>query len=135
LVPNVFGSNLAQHVSPNMVTPPSYPSANPFAGLSPPAPDTNNAQPVLMPNTNSQPPPLPQPNTNVQSSLLHAEPERNQEPTQPRVSTLAELDALTKVSNRRLDFTHSVVLFDEYHLIMMPNMFSRKMLVAHCCTM
>jgi hypothetical protein len=133
-VPSVSGSNWAQHVSPNMVTQPSYPSADPFAGLSPPAADTNNTQPAPVPNTNTHPPPPPQPNTNVQPLLLHAAPEHNQEPTQPRVSTLAELDALTKVTNRRLDFIHSIVLFDEYHLIMMPNMFSRRTLVARCCT-
>jgi hypothetical protein len=37
LVPSVSGSNSAQHVLPNMVTLPSYPSANLFTGLSPPA--------------------------------------------------------------------------------------------------
>jgi hypothetical protein len=41
-VPSVFGNNSTQHVSLNMVTPPSYPSADPFAGLSPLAADTNN---------------------------------------------------------------------------------------------
>jgi hypothetical protein len=108
-VPSVSGSNSAQHVSPNMVTPPSYPSADPFAGLSPLAADTNNAQPApvpntntrppppLQPNTNTRPPPPPQPNTNVQ-------PPPPPQPTQLRVSTLAELDALTKVTNCRLDF-------------------------------
>jgi hypothetical protein len=67
-VPSMSGSNSAQHMSPNMVTPPSYPSADPFAGLSPLAADTNNAQPAPVPNTNTQPPPPPppQPNTNVQ---------------------------------------------------------------------
>jgi hypothetical protein len=55
----------------------------------------------------------------------------NSQPMQPRVSTLAELNALTKVTNRRLDFIHSAILFDEYHVIMMPNMFSRRKLVAH----
>jgi hypothetical protein len=42
-VPSVSGSNSAQHVSPNMVTLPSYPSADPFVGPSPLAADTNNA--------------------------------------------------------------------------------------------
>jgi hypothetical protein len=64
-VPSVSGSNSAQHVSPNMVTPPSYPSADPFARLSPLAADTNNAQPAPVPNTNTRPPPPPQPNTNT----------------------------------------------------------------------
>jgi hypothetical protein len=145
-VPSVSSSNSAQHVSPNMVTPPSYPSADPFAGLSPLAAETNNVQPVPVPNTNMQPAPPPQPNTNMQpppppqpntnvQPLPPPQPNTNSQPTQPRVSTLAELDALTKVTNRRLDFIHFVVLFDEYHLIMMPNMFSCRTLVAHCCTM
>jgi hypothetical protein len=141
-VPSVSGSNSAQHVSPNMVTPPSYPSADPFAGLIPLAVDTNNAQPAPVPNTNTQPQPPPQPNTNVQpppppqpntNVQPPPPPQPNSQPMQPRVSTLAELDALTKVTNRRLNFIHSVVLFDEYHLIMVPNMFSHRTLVAHCC--
>jgi hypothetical protein len=114
-VPSVSGSNSAQHVSPNMVTPPSYPSADPFAGLSPLAADTNNAQPAPVPNTNTrlppppqlntnvQLPPPPQPNTNVQPPPP-PQPNTNSQPTQPRVSTLAKLDVLTKVTNRRLDF-------------------------------
>jgi hypothetical protein len=88
-----------------MVTPPSYPSTDPFAGLSPLAADTNNAQPAPVPNTNMRPqpntnvhlPPPLQPDTNVQ---LPPPPQL----TQPCVFTLAELDALTKVTNRRLDF-------------------------------
>jgi hypothetical protein len=32
-VPSMSSSNSAQHVSLNMVTPPSYPLADPFAGL------------------------------------------------------------------------------------------------------
>jgi hypothetical protein len=63
---SVSGNNSAQHVSPNMVTPPSYPSVDPFMGLSPLAADTNNAQPAPVPNTNTRLPPPPQPNTNVQ---------------------------------------------------------------------
>jgi hypothetical protein len=108
-VPSVSGSNSVQHVSPNMVTPPSYPSADPFAGLSPLAADTKNVQPPPVPNTNTRPPPLPQPNTNVQppppsQPNTNVQPPPPPQPTQPRVSTLAELDALTKVTNRRLDF-------------------------------
>jgi hypothetical protein len=68
-VPIVSGSNSAQHVSPNMVTPPSYPSADPFARLSLLAADANNTQPAPVPNTKMQPLPLPQPNTNVQLPL------------------------------------------------------------------
>jgi hypothetical protein len=58
-VSSVSGSNSAQHVSPNMVTHPSYPSADLFAGLSQLAADTNNAQPAPMPNTNTRSPPPP----------------------------------------------------------------------------
>jgi hypothetical protein len=36
-----------------MVTPPSYPLADLFVGLSPLAADTNNAQPAPVPNTNT----------------------------------------------------------------------------------
>jgi hypothetical protein len=61
-----------------MLNPPSYPSAEPFTGLSPLAADTNNVQPAPVPNTNTQPPPPPKPNTNVQPPLFHAAPERNQ---------------------------------------------------------
>jgi hypothetical protein len=64
-VPSVSGSNSAQHMTLNMVTPPSYPSADPFAGLSLLAADTNNMQPAPVPNTNKRPSPPPQPNTNV----------------------------------------------------------------------
>jgi hypothetical protein len=106
---DVSGSNSAQHVSPNMVTQPSYPSADPFVGLSPLAADTNNAQPTPVPNTNTRPPPLKQPNTNVQpppppQPNTNVQPPPPPQPTQPRVSTLAELDTLTKVTNHRLDF-------------------------------
>jgi hypothetical protein len=92
-----------------MVTPPSYPSADPFAGLTPLATDTDNAQPALVPNTNTRPPPPLQPNTNMQpppppQPNTNVQPPPAPQPTQPRVSTLAELDALTKVTNRRLDF-------------------------------
>ena len=77
-VPSVSGSNSHQHASPNMVTPPSNPLAHPLAWVSP--------QPAAAaPNTNAQPAPL-------------LQDEREQEQTQPRVSTLAELDALTQVS-------------------------------------
>jgi hypothetical protein len=58
-VPSVSCSNLAQHVSLNMVTLPSYPSVDPFAGLSPLVADTNNAQPTPVPNTNTRPRPPP----------------------------------------------------------------------------
>jgi hypothetical protein len=104
-------------MSPNMVTPPSYPSADLFAGLSPLAADTNNVQPAPVPNTNTrplpppqpsanmQPPPPPQPNTNVQPPPnTNMQPLPPLQPTQPRVSTLADLDVLTKVTNRRLNF-------------------------------
>jgi hypothetical protein len=114
-VPSVSGSNSAQHMSPNMVTPPSYPSVDPFAGLSPLAADTNNAQLMPVPNTNTRPPPPPQPNTNVQpppppqpntnvQPPPPLQPNTNLQSTQPCMSTLAELDALTKVTNRRLNF-------------------------------
>jgi hypothetical protein len=116
-VPSVSGSNSAQYVSPNMVTPPSYPSVDPFAGLSPLAADNNNAQPVPVPNTNMRPPPplqpnintrpLPPPQTNTNTQPppnTNVQPPPPPQPTQPRVSTLADLDALTKVTNRRLDF-------------------------------
>jgi hypothetical protein len=116
-VPSVSGSNSAQHVSLNMVTPPSYPLADQFTGLSPLVADTNNTQPApvpntntrppspLQPNTNTWPPPPPQPNTNVQPPPnTNVQPPPPPQPTQPRVSTLADLDALTKVTNRRLDF-------------------------------
>jgi hypothetical protein len=53
-VPSLFGNNSAQHVSPNMVTPPSYPSTDPFAGLSPLAAETNNVQMTPVPNDTSQ---------------------------------------------------------------------------------
>ena len=77
-VPSVSGSNSHQHASPNMMNPPSNPLAHPLTLVSP--------QPAApAPNTNAQPAPL-----------LHDE--REQELTQPRVSTLAELDALTQVS-------------------------------------
>jgi hypothetical protein len=127
-VPSLSGSNSAQHVLPNMVTLPSYPSADLFTGLSPLAADTNNAQPAPVPNTNNVqpepvpntntrpppppqpntntwPPPLPQPNTNMQlSPNTSVQPPPPPQPTQPRVPTLANLDALTKVTNHRLDF-------------------------------
>jgi hypothetical protein len=108
-VPSVSDSNSAQHVSPNMVTPPSYPSVDPFMGLSPLAADTNNAQPAPVPNTNMRPPPPPQPNTNTwplppPQPNTNVQPPSPPQPTQPRVSTLANLDALTKVTNRRLNF-------------------------------
>jgi hypothetical protein len=116
-VPSVSGNNSAQHVSPNMVTPPFYPSADPFARLSPLATDTNNAQPAPVPNTNTRPPPLPQPNTNTRpppppqpnTKLLplpntNMQPPSPPQPMQPHMSILADLDALTKVINRRLDF-------------------------------
>jgi hypothetical protein len=77
-VPSVSGSNSGQHVSLNLVTPPSYPSANPFAGLSPLAADTN-AQPVPVPNTKTRPPPPPQPNTNTRS-LPPPQPNTNVQP-------------------------------------------------------
>jgi hypothetical protein len=88
-----------------MVTPPSYPSADPFAGLSLLAADNNNAQLAPVPNTNTRPPPPPQPNTNTQPPPnTNVQPPPPPQPTQPRVSTLANLDALTKVTNHRLDF-------------------------------
>lgn len=77
-VPSVSGSNSSQHLSPNMVTPPSNPSAQPLALVSP--------QPAAA-----------APNTDAQPALLQEA--REQELTQPRVSTPAELDALTQVSN------------------------------------
>lgn len=86
-VPSVSGSNSHQHVSPNMVTPPSNPSAQPLTLVSPqPAAPNTDVQPVKpAPNTLHKPAPL-------------LQDEREQELTQPRVSTLAELDALTQVS-------------------------------------
>jgi hypothetical protein len=104
-VPSVSGSNSAQHVSLNVVIPPSYPSADPFAGLSPLATDNNNAQPAPVPNTNTRPLPPPQPNTNTRPPPnTNVQPLPPPQPTQTRVSTLADLDALTKVTNRRLNF-------------------------------
>ena len=88
-VPSVSGSNSHQHASPNMVTPPSNPLVHPLALVSP--------QPAAAaPNTDVQPA-APAPNTNAQPAPLLQD-EREQELTQPRVSTLAELDALTQVS-------------------------------------
>jgi hypothetical protein len=108
-VPSVSDSNSTQHVSPNMVTLPSYPSADPFAGLSPLATDINNTQPAPVPNTNTRPPPPPQPNTNTwppppPQPNTNVQPPPPPQPVQPRVSTLADLNALTKVTNHRLDF-------------------------------
>jgi hypothetical protein len=105
-VPSVSGSNSVQHVSPNVVTPPSYLLADPFAGLSPLAADNNTRPlPPPVPNTNTRSSPPPQPNTNTRPPPnTNVQPPPPPQPTQPRVSTLADLDALTKVTNRRLDF-------------------------------
>jgi hypothetical protein len=75
-------SNSAQHVSPNMVTLPSYPSADPFTGLSPLAANTNNAQPAPVPKTNTRLPPPPQPNTNMQPPPP-LQPNTNMQPPPP----------------------------------------------------
>lgn len=90
-VPSASGSNSQQHPSPNFVTPPSNPCAHPLPTLVSPQPA------AAAPNTQAQPAAAPAPNTNPQPAPLLRD-EREQELTQPRVSKLAELDALTEVS-------------------------------------
>ena len=118
MVPSLSGSNSIQHVSPNVVTPESANvEMHPVAPVPPPAGANTNAQPkvalVTPPagaNTEPQVTPMPPPakDTNKAqptAAVLREAPEReianDDRPAAGicRVSTLAEIHAITKVTN------------------------------------
>jgi hypothetical protein len=107
VVPSIFGSNSIQHVSPDVVTPdtanveepqpaatlvPPPTAANTnvhpeVALVTPPPTDANTEQPIAL---------VPPPTTaKVQPTMLHHKASRRENDT--GVSTLAELNAISKV--------------------------------------